>query len=171
MSMIPIEKKDYSDGRTKQSFKDSTDINKIVAKWQKTGTISHLAKHQPVYGDFSDIDDLLSAHNRMVRGVEIFNELPSEVRKEFNQDIGEFFRYVNDPANKDDLAEKLPALAKPGRQHRILDPKIQVQLKDELVAAVGGGSSSETSVIDSPVPESGSGGTEPSGGSGSGSAA
>ena len=36
---------EYKDGRTKQSFKDSTDINKILKKAQRTGSIAHLNKY------------------------------------------------------------------------------------------------------------------------------
>lgn len=104
----------YDDGRTKQSFKDTTDINKILAKAAKGDAISHLAKHGAVYGDFTDIDDLLTAYERLQRGQEIFQELPGEVRREFHNDAGRFFRYVNDPKNSDRLAELIPALAAPG---------------------------------------------------------
>ena len=106
----------YGKGRTKQSFKDSTDINKILRKAQRTGTISHLAKHGAVYGDFSDVPDLLTAMNRVNRGREIFEELPSELRREFNGDMFQFFEYVNNPQNVDKLADLLPGLAEPGRQ-------------------------------------------------------
>lgn len=108
--------KKYDDGRTKQSFKDSADINKILAKAQRVGSLSHLVKHGASYGDFSDMPDLLQANQRLQRGMEIFSELPSEVRREFDQDAGKFFAYVNDPANKDKLADLLPHLAKPGTQ-------------------------------------------------------
>ena len=36
----------YKDGRTKQSFRDETDINQIMKRAQVTGTISHLNKHE-----------------------------------------------------------------------------------------------------------------------------
>ena len=115
MSMLETFKSDsYEDGRTKQSFKDSTDINKILYQAQRTGTISHLQAHGGIYGDFSDIDDLLTAHARLERGKEVFDQLPSEIKREFDQDVGAFFRFVNDPANKDDLAKLLPAIAKQG---------------------------------------------------------
>lgn len=117
MSMLPTFNSDeYKDGRTKQSFKDATDINKILSKAQKTGTVSHLAKHEGVYGDFSDIDDLMTAHERLQRGQQIFDELPGEVRREFNQSPAEFFNFVNDPKNAGQLHKVLPALAKPGDQ-------------------------------------------------------
>lgn len=117
MSMLPLGAKNYSDGRTKQAFKNSTDINKLLAKAQKTGTISHLNKHEASYGDFTDMPTLLEAQTQLARGREIFDDLPSEIRKEFAQSPSEFFKFVNDPANKDDLARVLPALALPGRQH------------------------------------------------------
>lgn len=116
MSMTELELPTYEDGRTKQSFKDATDINKLLEKAAKGGTLSHLAKHGATYGDFSDIDDLLTAHARLERGVEIFNELPAEIRKEFNQSPQEFYNYVNNPANTERLPELLPGLAKQGKQ-------------------------------------------------------
>ncbi len=110
---VPLE---YKDGRTKQSFKDETDIEKIMARADVTGTISHLAKYEGVYADFSDFD-FHKQNNMLAAGRGIFEELPAEIRQEFRQSPAEFFKYVNDPANADDLRNKLPALAKPGRQN------------------------------------------------------
>ncbi len=111
----------YDDGRTKQSFKDETDIEKIMARFDVTGTISHLSKWQGVYADFSDFD-FHEQSTKLTRGREIFDELPAEVRQEFGQSPAAFFNYVNDPANADDLRKKLPALARPGRQLPITSP-------------------------------------------------
>lgn len=105
----------YADGRTKQAFKDAADINKILRKAAKAGTLSHLQKHGAVYGDFSDVPDLLTAHQRLQAGEKVFQELPSELRKEFGDQF-RFFEFVNDPANADRLQEVLPGLAEPGRQ-------------------------------------------------------
>ncbi len=104
----------YDDGRTKQAFKDGTDINRILAAFQKTGAISHLNKYEPMYGDFESFD-FLQAHLQINKGDKIFSELPSEIRREFGQSPAEFFRFVNDPVNKDRLAEVFPVLAKPGK--------------------------------------------------------
>lgn len=124
MSMMYVGDKDYSDGRTKQSFKDETDINKILKKAQRAGTLSHLQRHGAVYGDFSDVPDLLTAHERLKNGQAIYDELPSELRREF-PDMFQFFEFVNDPANggvdpetgRSKLQEILPDLARPGRQN------------------------------------------------------
>lgn len=121
MSMLKAEQpKNYKDGRTKQSFKDSTDINQILKKAQRTGTISHLSKYQPVYGDFSDFD-FQTAHNTLIRGRQIFEELPSEVRREFDQSPAKFFEFVNNPENAADLARVLPAIAEPGSYFPAVD--------------------------------------------------
>lgn len=111
---LPVEPL-YTDGRTKQCHADECDINKIMARFEKTGTISHLAKYEPVYGDFSDYD-FGEQTRQLTKGREIFDALPGEIRREFNQNPQAFFDFVNDPANKDDLLAKLPALAKPGTQ-------------------------------------------------------
>lgn len=133
MSMLPTFKSDeYKDGRTKQGFKDSCDINKILRKWQKTGTITHLAKYQGQYGDFSDIDDLLTAQERLARGQAIFDELPGEVKREFNQNVGDFYKFVNDPANADKLADVLPSLAASGAQ--------MPDIRKKVAQATGGAS-------------------------------
>ena len=106
----------YGPGRTKQSFKDSTDINVLVAKAQKGHAISHLNRYGAVYGDFTDIPDLLTAHGRLEQANQIFSELPGEIRREFHQSPQEFFEFVNDPQNSDRLADIFPDLAKPGNQ-------------------------------------------------------
>lgn len=105
----------YKDGRTKQSFKDSCDINKILKKAQQAGSLAHLLKYpEAVYGEFDGEMDLLTANARIARANEIFNELPSEVRNEFNNDALSFVTYAADPANNSRLAELLPAIAEPG---------------------------------------------------------
>lgn len=107
---------DFGPGRTKQAFKDDCDVNKILAKAQKVGSLSHLQRHGAVYGDFTEVPgDLLEAQKLLERGQEIFSELPSEVRKEFRHDATAFFKFVNDPENRERLPELLPEIAKPGR--------------------------------------------------------
>ncbi len=105
----------YDDGKTKQSFADETNIEKIMARADRAGTISHLQKFEGVYGDFSDFD-FFTQTQMLTRGREIFDELPAELRVEFGQSPSKFFAYVNDPANINELHKKLPGLAAPGKQ-------------------------------------------------------
>ncbi len=124
----------YNDGRTKQSFKDETDINKILQRAQKAGTLSHLEKYQGSYGDFADFD-FFESSLQLAKGGEIFDALPSELRSEFHQSPAEFFDYVNDPKNLDDLRKKLPGLAAPGRQNIDVSGKTAPDDKPEATPA------------------------------------
>ncbi len=119
----------YDDGMTKQSFRDECDINAIMARADQGVTISHLAQFEGVYADFSDFD--FHEHTRkLTQGREVFDALPAEIRREFAQSPAAFFAYVNDPANINELAEKLPGLAKPGTQL----PKTSPPSADEQAA-------------------------------------
>lgn len=113
MEFSESEVRTYLDGRTKQSFKDETDITKILSKFQVAGAISHLAKYEAQYGDFAEFD-FLETQNMLNRGNNMFAALPSEVRREFEQDPARFFKFVNDPANNERVNELLPGIANPG---------------------------------------------------------
>lgn len=104
------------DNRTKQEFAEDTDINRLLVKHQRAGTLSHLENHGGHYGDFSDMPDLLEAQSRLQRGQAIFDDLPAEIKREFGQSPARFFSYVNDPANADNLEQLLPGLAERGSQ-------------------------------------------------------
>ena len=104
MSMLKIKKKVYDDGRTKQSFKDQCDINKILKKAMRTGSIAHLQKYpEATYGEFDGEFTLLEAHGRIARANQIFAELPSEIRREFNNDALAFVSFAGNPENNDKL--------------------------------------------------------------------
>lgn len=105
--------RDYTDGRTKQAFRDECDINKILKKAQRTGSIAHLQKYpEAIYGEFDGEFDLLTAQNKLIKANQIFDELPSEVRREFGNDALAFVKFAGDPKN--DIRELIPAIAKPG---------------------------------------------------------
>lgn len=104
----------YEDGRTKQSFEPETDIRRILAKAQIAGGLSHLEKHGAFYGDFEDFD-FKTAMDRIARGRSIFEELPSELRREFDNDPARFFEFVGNKT-PEELAELIPVMAAPGRQ-------------------------------------------------------
>jgi len=112
MSMLGTKQPtEYTDGRTKQSFKDETDVNLIIQKHTRMGTLSHLEQWGGQYGDLGDFD-FQSAQNQLAKANSMFEQLPSSVRNKFSNDPERFFEYVNREENKDVLAEKLPELAK-----------------------------------------------------------
>lgn len=67
--------------RTRQSEKDSCDINLIVKRHTDTGHVSHLNPAEPKFGDFSSGADLKQAIDQVAEANDRFNELPVEVRR------------------------------------------------------------------------------------------
>lgn len=90
---------------TKQSFADQCDINKIMAKYQKTGLIDHVTKHSAEYGVHTQ-RDLLEAYEVIERAEEMFADLPSKARETFGNDPGKFLAYMED-ANIESRAGEL----------------------------------------------------------------
>ena len=111
----------FGPSQTKQAFKDSCDINKILAKARAKGVVTHLNRHQAEYGDFTDIPDLLEAKARLDRANEIFEDLPGEIKREFGQNAQEFFSWANDPENASTLQAKLQKMSDVGDQ-RVVNP-------------------------------------------------
>ncbi len=95
---------DAKDGLTEQSHKRACDINSIMAKFQKTGAIEHLAKHPPKYGDVTG-QDFQAAQILVAEHKSQFEELPSQLRSYFENDPANYLNFVVDPANAD-LLEK-----------------------------------------------------------------
>lgn len=105
---------EYNDGRTKQSFKDQCDINKILKKAQVKGGLAHVQKYpEAVYGEFDPSLDLFTARERIAKAEQIFMELPAEVRSEFRNDALEFVNYAGS-LTPGELIDKIPAIAEPG---------------------------------------------------------
>lgn len=106
---------DLSQGSmTKQSFKDECDINKIMDKFQRTGVISHYATHAPTYGDASPVE-YLDALLVISTANEMFAELPSSVRKRFNNNPEEFLEFAQNPDNLEECRKMglAPPLSSP----------------------------------------------------------
>ncbi len=86
-------------GRTKQSMKDECDINKIMEKFQKTGALAHVNKHEAEYG-FATSEDFASAMRTVTVAQEMFDDLPSSIRNRFGNNPGAFLDFVQDANNK-----------------------------------------------------------------------
>lgn len=92
-------------GRTKTDQKDSTDINKIMAKYEQDGTILHRAKQTPTFGDFTSATDFMSAVLQVKEAEAQFSQLPAKIRDRCRNDPAVFLDWVYDPANAEELAE------------------------------------------------------------------
>lgn len=94
----------FNDGKTKQAFKDDTDINRIVARYQKTGIMSFVAEHKLEYG-FATSRDFRESMEIVAQANSMFEDLPSSLRKRFENDPSKFLDYVQDEKNLDEMYE------------------------------------------------------------------
>lgn len=80
---------------TKKADHEPSDINKIVERFLKTGTLPVLSL-PPVAQDFGDyVFDFQSAQNMLTIARNAFMELPAKVRSRFGNDPHEFVNFVS----------------------------------------------------------------------------
>ena len=92
-------------GVTKQSFKDECDVNKIIARFEKTGMIEAINKKQPFYGDVSSLVDYHEALNVVAEAQGLFNAMSAEVRERFSNDPEKMIAFLNDKKNDKEAIE------------------------------------------------------------------
>ncbi len=90
--------------RTKQSFQAECDINNIMKKYQLTGALEHTNKHQMQYGDATPLQ-LQDALDIVIKADEMFDSLPSSLRKKFHGDPAEYLEFVQDEDNEEEMRE------------------------------------------------------------------
>lgn len=81
---------------TQQQFKDDCDINLIIAKYEKTGQITHLRRSEGQYLDLSHISDYQTSLNKVMEANAMFDELPSDVRLRFGNDPQQFITFCQE---------------------------------------------------------------------------
>lgn len=93
------------DSCTKQEFRRECDVNTILSRYNRTGLIDHVMKHNGDYADVSSSLDYHDAMNLILNAQESFDLLPSDLRKKFDNNPAAFLDFVHDPANKDALVD------------------------------------------------------------------
>lgn len=120
----------YTDSKTKQSFKDECDINNILKKF-RLDEIIEAQKHSPdLYQDVSDVAEFHEAQNVIVRAKEQFEALPSYVRETFRNDPALFLEFASEPKNIDAMGEMGLAVK------RVKAPKTLDDVVDHLEKAL-----------------------------------
>lgn len=89
----------------KQSMQEETNINTIMARYEKTGLIKHVAAHQGNYGDFVTGGDYHDHLNQIIEAREAFATLPATIRKRFDNEPAKFLEFVQDLENLDEMVE------------------------------------------------------------------
>lgn len=89
---------------TKQSHKDECNINLIIKRHDSTGLLTHVRNMSPTYGEVTG-DDFRDSMEKVIAAEQAFGELPSGLRKEFQNDPALFLDFVHDPENQDRMVE------------------------------------------------------------------
>jgi phage internal scaffolding protein len=90
---------------TQQHFAKEADIKTIIKKHDRTGIISHVARGIAQYGDYSEVNEYRESLDIVRQADASFMALPAELRAMFDNDAGEFFEFVTNPANDDKMVE------------------------------------------------------------------
>lgn len=87
--------------QTQAHFAKDLNINSIMKKYDKTGTIdpSLIKNGRPFYGDFTKMGDLQTAMAVVNKATAAWENLPVEVKIKFNQNPLELLTFVNKPEN------------------------------------------------------------------------
>lgn len=88
---------------TDQSYKNACDINIIMANYAKTGLLPDSGMKQPFYIDNTEIPNLMEAFDISNRAIDMFYELPADVRKLMDNNPANLENFVLNPENTDIL--------------------------------------------------------------------
>ena len=89
---------------TKQSFAQESEINNIMARYEKTGVIDHVKNH----GGYANMPTDMEYQDAMQLTIDAqvaFDDLPAKIRREFDNDPFKFLTFVENPENVERMAE------------------------------------------------------------------
>lgn len=90
---------------TRQSMKAETDINNILARYARSGLLTHVAQNSPVYADVSESGNYREAVEHVREAEKFFAGLPAKVRAHFENDAGAFLDFMTDPTKEAEARE------------------------------------------------------------------
>lgn len=90
--------------RTKSEFADEANINNIVKRCIN-GAAMPTGSRTPLFGDFSDVADFTSAQTLIAEANAEFEQLPSDVREKFGNDVSALMDFLDDENNLDEAIE------------------------------------------------------------------
>lgn len=117
-----------SKSRAHQSFKSECNVNNIMAKYRRTGVMTHLSTKTPQYGDFTNVSDYQSALLAVQDANDSFMLLPAQLRAKFDNDPAAFLAFVEKPENANYLVDL-------GLSPKIEDTPVEGDLNQPQVAS------------------------------------
>ena len=83
---------------TKQNLAENLDVNNIIKKYNKAGVRLDMMQFEGVYGEFNSME-YRDAVEMVDKADELFLNVPSKVRAEFDNDPGRFIDFATNPDN------------------------------------------------------------------------
>lgn len=90
---------------TEQAHKAECDIHGILNKHKKTGILSHVAQYKGEYSNMIDAPDFHEMQNIIADAKTMFESVPSHIRKEFNNDAGQYLEFMQNPDNVEKIQQ------------------------------------------------------------------
>jgi len=87
--------------RTKSEFADEANINNIVRRCMNGGVMPS-GTRVPLFGDFTEVADFTTANTLIAQANAEFEQLPSEVREKFGNDVSKLMDFLDDENNADE---------------------------------------------------------------------
>lgn len=101
----PHQKHFFKPSLTQANFRDDCDINQVMARFEKTGVLTHVNEKKPGYGDFTGYTDYHQSMNAVIEAQDAFMTIPSKIRAKFNNDPGEFLEFAENPENQEEMVK------------------------------------------------------------------
>lgn len=109
---------------TQQHLAKETDVNYIVAKFAKTGTVTHVSNAKSnSYRDLVNAPSYQEALQTIINAETLFMEIPAKIRAKFNNDPQQMITYLADPKNTSEaISLGLVVAPPPTQQTPVTDP-------------------------------------------------
>lgn len=121
-------------GMTEQSHANDVDINKIMARYHKTGLLQTTRK-QALVGDFSSVGSYQECLEKVLAAQDAFMSLDSQIRARFDNDVSKIIDFCENPENLEE-AIKLGLVDKPDVESSVADlEKVKEPVTPEDVVA------------------------------------
>lgn len=93
--------------RTLKSFAKQCNINNIMAKYKKTGTLPlrSISGVPMFFDDFTNVSDFQSMQNKVIEADRLFSALPAKVRARFENEPAQLMEFIKLEGNKVEAME------------------------------------------------------------------
>lgn len=123
----------FEESRTLQSEAASCDVNKIMARYVKTGELPLMGR-EGFFADVTELGDYRAVRDNIIVAEKAFLELPPELRARFENDVAAFLDYTSDARNIPEMVE-LGLLSKEDGEK--LAPRVPPAVPPPVVPPVG----------------------------------